>query len=45
VEIEAKVIAPDREGKYVLEFDMLQELVAWFKDEGSETTRAVLTIK
>jgi hypothetical protein len=45
VEVEATVIAPDEEGEYILEFDMLQELVAWFKDKGSETARAVLRIE
>ena len=34
-----KVSAPNQAGDYILEFDMVQEEVAWFKDKGSKTTR------
>lgn len=31
------VLAPNKPGEYLLEFDMVQEQVAWFKDKGSHT--------
>lgn len=31
------VTAPDEPGEYILELDMVQEHVAWFKDKGSPT--------
>src|SRR5262249_36497221 len=33
------VTAPDEPGDYILELDMVQEHVAWFKDKGSPTCR------
>ncbi|MBM3296750.1 MAG: methyltransferase domain-containing protein [Candidatus Aminicenantes bacterium] len=33
------VRAPDKPGSYLLEFDMVREQVAWFRDLGSETAR------
>ena len=33
------VTAPDKPGEYILELDMVQEHVAWFKDKGSPTCR------
>lgn len=38
VSLKARVIAPPQAGEYRLEFDMVQEAVAWFKDKGSKTT-------
>ena len=35
VEVVAKVVPPERQGEYFLEFDMLQEGVDWFKSEKS----------
>jgi len=35
----ATVKAPDKPGTYILEFDMVQEAVAWFKDRGSRPVR------
>jgi hypothetical protein len=35
VEVVAKVVLPERQGEYLLEFDMLQEGVEWFKSEKS----------
>lgn len=32
-------------GDYLLEFDMVQEGVSWFKDKGSKTTRVAVTIR
>ena len=37
VEVEAEATAPLEPGHYVLEFDILQEGVAWFGDRGSPT--------
>ncbi len=38
-EIELSVIAPRESGRYILELDLVDEGVAWFKDRGSEATR------
>jgi hypothetical protein len=37
--LQARVNAPDAPGTYVLEFDMVQEAVSWFKSRGSSTAR------
>lgn len=37
--------APDRPGRYVVEFDMVAEHVAWFEDFGSGTLRHPLTVE
>ena len=39
VALRSTVKAPDKPGTYVLEFDMVQEAVAWFKDKGSKPVR------
>ncbi len=39
VEIPLTVTAPSSRGDYILEIDIVQEGVAWFKDKGSETLR------
>ncbi len=39
VEIEIEVTLPSRQGKYVLELDMVQEHVSWFAERGSPTAR------
>lgn len=38
VRMEAAVTAPDQPGKYILEFDMVQENHTWFNPMGSHTT-------
>jgi tRNA (mo5U34)-methyltransferase len=43
VEIEAR--APDEPGRYVVEFDMVAEHVAWFEDFGSGTLRHELLVE
>jgi SAM-dependent methyltransferase len=37
VELALRVTAPQAGGSYILELDMVQEAVAWFKDKGSAT--------
>ena len=39
VEIPLAVTTPTEPGDYVLELDLVQESVAWFKDKGSQVTR------
>ncbi|KAA0252447.1 MAG: hypothetical protein EDX89_18490 [Acidobacteria bacterium] len=39
VTLDLKVVAPERQGSYVLEIDLVQEGVAWFAALGSETLR------
>lgn len=39
VVLDATIHAPDKDGDYIIEFDMVQEGVAWFKDKGSNTAR------
>jgi hypothetical protein len=36
--------APGTPGQYIVEFDMVQERVSWFKDRGSATASASLTV-
>jgi hypothetical protein len=43
--LDAKVSAPNQAGDYILEFDMVQEAVAWFKDKGSQTARIKVALK
>jgi len=38
VEVELTVTSPPNPGSYILELDMVQELVSWFADKGSPTT-------
>ena len=37
--------APDKKGDYILEFDMLQEGVTWFKNKGSKPAKINLVIE
>jgi len=39
------VRSPLESGKYILEFDLLREGIAWFKDYGSQTSRVSLQVK
>lgn len=45
VEVGAAVATPDEPGNYILEFDVLQERIAWFKDRGSKTLRLEMKIE
>jgi hypothetical protein len=40
-----KVSAPSIEGLYILEFDMVQENVAWFKDHNSESLQIKIEVR
>lgn len=44
VDLELKLRAPDKPGRYVLELDMVSEHVAWFEDAGSSTLGVELTV-
>lgn len=43
--LNALVATPNSEGEYILELDMVQEGVSWFKDKGSKTTRIHMKIE
>ncbi len=45
VALRATVKAPDKSGTYILEFDMVQEAVTWFKAQGSKTVRCDVTVE
>ncbi len=45
IELEAKITTPDKPGNYILDFDMVQEEVAWFKDKGSKTTQLKVKVE
>ncbi len=45
VEISAKVKAPNVPGEYIVEFDMVQEQVAWFGSRGAETLKLNVVVK
>ena len=46
VELPLTITAPKVSGDYLLEFDMVQEKVAWFADEGEgSTTRLKVTVR
>lgn len=45
LEMTAFIVSPLEEGKYVLEFDLVREGKAWFKDYGSPTAKVSLSVK
>ena len=45
VELSLIVNTPRKPGDYVLELDLVQEAVAWFKDKGSEATRVRVQVE
>lgn len=45
VDLYLDIDTPPHLGDYILELDMVQERVAWFKDKGSETARVRARIK
>jgi hypothetical protein len=42
--LKSSVRVPEFPGSYVLEFDMVQEFVSWFKDKGASTFRIGVSI-
>ena len=45
VELPLTVTAPREPGRYTLEIDMVQELVAWFGSAGSKTLRLEVVVE
>jgi hypothetical protein len=45
VMLDATVATLDREGDYILEWDMVQEGISWFKDRGGKTLRIHVKIE
>lgn len=45
LELPLTVTAPKEPGRYTLEIDMVQELVAWFASSGSKTLRLEVTVE
>ncbi len=45
IEVAVLVNAPEKPGEYILEFDMVQEYLGWFKDAGSETLRVKVGVQ
>ena len=45
VELSLGVRAPERSGRYFLEFDMVSEHLSWFEDLGSPTVRHELSVE
>ena len=38
------ITAPKEPGNYILEVDLVQEQVAWFRDKGSPTAQTKVTV-
>ena len=45
VELPLQITAPKEPGNYILELDMVQELVAFFKEKGNETLRVKVRVE
>ena len=43
--VDLGVVAPEAEGAYTLELDMVWEGIAWFKDKGNRTSTVTLTVQ
>jgi len=43
-EVPLVITAPKEPGEYILEIDLVQEQVAWFRDKGSATARTKMTV-
>ena len=43
--VDRGVVAPEAEGAYTLELDMVWEGIAWFKDKGNRTSTVTLTVQ
>ena len=44
-EVLITITAPKVSGEYLLEFDVVQEQVAWFRDQGSRTLNMAMTVE
>ena len=44
-DIRLQITAPVQAGEYILEIDLVQEGVAWFKDKGSQTWRGRVKVE
>lgn len=44
VEVPLQITAPAVPGEYILDVDLIQEQVAWFRDKGSPTAQAKITV-
>jgi hypothetical protein len=44
ITLQANIEAPQKPGKYIFRFTMLEELVAWFDDKGAETFDMPVTV-
>lgn len=44
-ELELRILAPSKPGKYVLEIDIVQEGIQWFATAGSQTLRIPVNVK
>ena len=44
-DIRLQITAPAQPGEYILEIDLVQEGVAWFKDKGSQTWRGRVKVE
>jgi len=42
--LKCSIPIPEKQGSYTLEFDLVQEFVAWFKDKGSSTATVSLFV-
>lgn len=45
VEVPLQITAPKEAGEYILELDLVQEGVTWFKDKGSETSKTKIRVE
>jgi hypothetical protein len=45
VELPLNITAPRTPGEYVLELDLVQEMVAWFRDKGSESFKTKVRVE
>jgi tRNA (mo5U34)-methyltransferase len=45
IDLEIRLQAPATAGRYIVEFDMVEEQRAWFEDYGSHTVRHTLTVE
>lgn len=44
IDFQLKINAPDKPGRYIIELDMVQEGVTWFKEKGSKTFNIELEV-